>query len=411
MEQYEKEMKYIQNHLDFVRYCIDEQQCIPSIKDWDALFLFMQQQALLGVGFRGLERMKQAGVDVPRNVMLRWYAISEQIKRRNVEMNKRCVELTKMLKKDGFESCILKGQGNARLYQLGVGSEQNEESVALLRQSGDIDVWVRPVEGIGFRVKGEGLSIDERRKVLTQYVRKRFPNTEIRYQHIEFPVFKDVEVEMHFIPTAKNNPVYNHRIQRWAEERMAEQCRHFVVLPNADKTNGIDGKVCVPTIEFNVIYQLSHLMHHFFDEGVGLRQMMDYYYLLRKAKDDAKCKMENVEETLLYLGLYKFAGAVMWVLHEVLGLEEVYMIAPMDEWRGKLLLDEILKGGNFGHYSGLTNHSTGAKYFLKIKRNMRFVHAYPSEALCEPWFRTWHFFWRTSQSEKRYKSSSQYQKQ
>ena len=54
----------------------------------------------------------------------------------------------------------------------------------------------------------------------------------------------------------------------------------------------------------------------------------------------------------------------------------------------------ILKGGNFGQHSGLTRHGMGTKYFLKIKRNMRFVRAYPAEALCEPVFRTWHFFWR-----------------
>ena len=116
---------------------------------------------------------------------------------------------------------------------------------------------------------------------------------------------------------------------------------------------------------------------------------------LGRGEDEGlELRVQSLEFSLSYLGLYKFAGAVMWVLHKVCGLEEAYMIAPMDEWRGKLLLDEILKGGNFGHYSGLTNHSTGTKYFLKIKRNMRFVRAYPSEALCEPLFRTWHFFWR-----------------
>ena len=387
-----------QPYLDFVRYCIDEQQCIPTVTDGHALFLFMQQQALLGVGFRGLERMKKAGVGVPRDVVLKWYAISEQIRRRNVEMNKMCVELTEMLKKDGFESCILKGQGNAVMYP-----------DPYVRMPGDIDVWVKPVDEVG-----------ERRKVVMEYVRKRFPDAMVRYHHVEFPVFEDVEVEVHFVPIAMNNPWYNRRIQHWMGERMGEQCQHFVDLPD-----GV-GKIAVPTTEFNIVYQMSHLMHHFFDEGIGLRQMMDYYYLLRKAKDESeKLKVksekffdensgqksgnlnaghvgseglefrdESLESTLRYLNLFKFAGAVMWVLHEVLGLEEKYMIAPIDEWRGKLLLEEILKGGNFGHYSGLTNHSTGTKYFLKIKRNMRFVHAYPAEALCEPLFRTWHFFWR-----------------
>lgn len=367
-------MEEIKSHLVFLRYCIDPQQCIPIITDWNALFAFMKEQALLGVGFHGIERMKKEGVDVPRNVLLQWYAVSEQIKQRNVLMNKRCVELVEMLKKDGFESCILKGQGNMVLYP---------ESYS--RMSGDIDVFVLPVGNVNFNC---GISIGQRRKVVMEYVRRRFPLAKIRYQHIDYPVYPDVEVEMHFIPTAKNSPIYNRRLQRWVEGRMAEQCHHFVELPDGA------GLVATPTVEFNVIYQLSHLMHHFFDEGIGLRQMMDYYYLLRKTKNGLGFRDENTERTLRYLGLYKFAGAVMWVLHEVFGLEEKFYIVPTDEWRGKLLLEEIIKGGNFGHFSGLTDHSIGTKYFLKIKRNMRFVRAYPAEALCEPVFRTWHFFWR-----------------
>ncbi|MBV3427933.1 hypothetical protein KSW92_00015 [Prevotella copri] len=105
-----------------------------------------------------------------------------------------------------------------------------------------------------------------------------------------------------------------------------------------------------------------------------------------------------VQRELKYLGLWKFAGAVMYVLHEVLGLPEEKMIAPMDEKRGKLLLVEILNGGNFGLYFTMYGHFTqqgmAKKYFLKIWRNMHFVRYYPAEALSETIFRTWHFFWR-----------------
>ena len=105
-----------------------------------------------------------------------------------------------------------------------------------------------------------------------------------------------------------------------------------------------------------------------------------------------------VQRELKYLGLWKFAGAVMYVLKEVLGLAEDKMIVPVDEKRGRLLLAEILDGGNFGRhftkYAGFTHQSMGKKYFLKIWRNMHFVRYYPAEALCEPLFRTWHFFWR-----------------
>ena len=151
------------------------------------------------------------------------------------------------------------------------------------------------------------------------------------------------------------------------------------------------GAIPVPTVKFNIVFQLAHMMHHFFDEGIGLRQMMDYYYVL---KSDGRRQMEDVSETLRYLGLWKFASAVMYVMREVFALELQYMIAPVDERRGKTLLNEILKGGNFGHYSSLDQENAFKKYFQKTWRNMQLVKEYPAEALCEPFFRTWHFFWR-----------------
>jgi len=360
-------------YFDFIRCCIDVQHPIPaSIEkvDWEGLFLFMKQQAIAGMGFRGIERMKGCGVDVPRNVLLKWYALSEKIKARNIHMDRCCAELTKRLDEDGFRSCILKGQGNTLFYPS-----------AYVRSPGDIDIFV---------MKDERMSIQERRREVLNYVRKKFPQTRIRYQHIDFPIFKGVEVEMHFIPTAKNNPVYNFRIQRWVEKQMPRQCANVVELPDGM------GRISVPTNDFNIIYQLSHLMHHFFDEGIGLRQMMDYYYVLQQAERGQQ-DLEALRGTLRHLGLYQFAGAVMYVMREVFGLEEEMLIVPVDVKRGKTLMEEILRGGNFGKYSGLTRHSMGVKYFLKIRRNMRFVREYPAEALCEPVFRTWHFFWRLCQ--------------
>ena len=407
----------VETYIEFLRFCLNPDLPLPdSAKgiDWKEMKVWAEQQAIVGVIYQGMERAGKR-ISVPFHVLMEWVGYAQQIEKRNVKMNKKCVELTEMLKRDGFECCILKGQGNALMYP-----------DPYSRMSGDIDVFVLPGDNLNPNLNPNGNLnanpnpnpnlngnpnyrniVAKRRKVVMDYVKRMFPKTDLRYQHIDYPIYKDVEVEMHFIPTAMNNPVYNRRIQQWVEERMEEQCRHFVDLP------GGVGRIAVPVTEFNVVYQLSHMMHHFFDEGIGLRQVVDYYYLLRKAKEElinlnpnlngnlghAGCGKRSVEgseliETLKYLNLYRFAGSVMWVLHEVLGLDEQYMIAPMDEWRGRLLLEEILKGGNFGKYSGLTDHSMGTKYFLKIRRNMRFVRAYPAEALCEPWFRTWHFFWR-----------------
>ena len=135
-------------------------------------------------------------------------------------------------------------------------------------------------------------------------------------------------------------------------------------------------------------------------EGIGLRQLFDYYFVDVKWHTDLTnlTDLAALQRDLKWLGLWKFAGAVMYVLHEALGLSEENMIVPMDEKRGKLLLSEILNGGNFGQhftkYGYFTQQGMAKKYFLKIWRNMHFVRYYPAEALCEPLFRTWHFFWR-----------------
>ena len=176
-----------------------------------------------------------------------------------------------------------------------------------------------------------------------------------------------VSVELHFFPCIMNNPVYHHRLQKWFKRNVDLQCSNVVNLPDEA------GEIAVPTIAFNVIYQLCHLYHHFFDEGMGMRQMIDYYFVLVKDEEQGTKGQKALAHDLRYLGLWKFAGAVMYVLHEVLGLPEDKMICPMDQKRGELLLSEIMDGGNFGKH---------------------YVRYYPAEALSEPIFRTWHFFWR-----------------
>ena len=96
-----------------------------------------------------------------------------------------------------------------------------------------------------------------------------------------------------------------------------------------------------------------------------------------------------LQRDLKWLRLWKFAGAVIYVLF---GLEEDMMIAPMNEKEGSFLLDEIIRGGNFGLYDDRLGDKTGEgkmyRYFRMSLRNIRFVKHYLCEALCEPLFRT-----------------------
>ena len=420
--------------------------------DWQELYSFASKQALLGLCFDGIERLGKEYPDelkrnpIGRELLMNWMGKAQQIRRQNMKVNVVAGKLFSMLREDGMRCCVLKGQGNALMYP-------NSYS----RTPGDIDVW-----------------IDASRERIMEYAQKKFElGDDIRLQHLETSL-DGVPVELHFFPCSMNNPIYHTRLQKWFRRNADLQCSHIVGLPDGA------GDIAIPTTAFNVIYQLTHLYHHFFDEGIGMRQIIDYYYVVcdfykvyqnsskthpssltlkggststpspssseggdvtalrcsepLRSKDGGPSKvspgcagwdrldgsgdmtsdasassasttdssastaLDVVQSDLKHLGFWKFAGAVMYVLHETLGLSEEKMIAPMDEKRGKLLLAEILNGGNFGQhftkYGHFTQQGMAKKYFLKIWRNMHFVRYYPAEALSEPIFRTWHFFWR-----------------
>ena len=436
----------------FLKYCLGYKRNMSRMiagMDWQELYSFASKQALLGLSFEGIERLgKEYPEELKRNpigreLLMTWMGKAQQIRRQNMKVNAVASKLYSMLREDGLRCCILKGQGNALIYPN-----------AYSRNPGDIDVWV-----------------NASRERIMEYAQKKFElGDDIRLQHLETSL-DGVPVELHFFPCSMNNPIYHARLQKWFRRNADLQCSHIVGLPDGA------GDIAIPTTAFNVVYQLTHLYHHFFDEGIGMRQIIDYYYVVcdfykvyqnsskitpslftikegstshpdpltlrgeggnrptrcsepLRSKDGGPSKvspdcagwdrlsiegdnsagsttvvtsyastaLDVAQRELKYLGLWKFAGAVMYVLKEVLGLSEDKMIVPVDEKRGRLLLAEILDGGNFGRhfskYGGFTHQSMGKKYFLKIWRNMHFVRYYPAEALCEPLFRTWHFFWR-----------------
>lgn len=341
--------------------------------DWNDFLEFAKRQTLLGVVFEGVQRLPKE-VAPSRDLLLGWFAHSQQIAKRNQVLNKASVFIYNKVCSEGENCCILKGQGNALLYP-------NPSS----RTPGDVDVWI-------------DASRERIRELAASITREVGRVEEESYNHIVLSV-KGVTMELHSTPAILSSPIYNKRLQHWLSQEAAEQCTHQVEFPRQM------GAIAVPTRSFNIIYQLLHLYHHFFYEGVGLRQILDYYFVMKSGKSGVTDSVA-LQKMLNKLGLWKFAGAVMFVLHMVLGLEEKDMIAPMDERRGRLLLDEILLGGNFGKYDerhawgrdkadadGFKHGALGHN-LLRLYRDARLLRYYPSEALSEPFFRIWHFFWR-----------------
>ena len=466
--------------------------------DWDACYQFAKRQTLAGVLFDGIQRLPKE-LAPARPLLLRWLSDSESIRRRNMRMDRASAYIYNKVCAAGFRCCILKGQGNALLYP-------HPSS----RTPGDVDVWVvanrEELRHIALSLtEGDGSSLQE------------------SLNHIGLTVH-GVSVELHSTPALLNSPLYNSRLQRWLKRNADLQCSNRIALPNNA------GEVAVPTLSFNIIYQLCHLFHHCFYEGVGLRQIVDYYLVLKNTdfsgntngvsvntdcfsvntdcdgfllntdftdntdriggnaesdgsllntdftdntdriggnaesdgsllntvftdntdridgntdcdggllntdftdntdriggnaesdgslmntdytdftdsssgglgEVDSGGALVALQEELKWLGLWKFAGAVMYVLREVMGLDEKRMICAPDERRGRLLLEEIMAGGNFGHYDERNHFGQGALWhnIQRFRRDWRMLRFYPSEALSEPLFRVCHFLWRWKQ--------------
>ena len=449
VQKYSFMLKQQKIFFDFLRFCIGSAKEIPgSLKkvDWKELYAIAKKQCLVGVLFDGIKKLPAEHVGIEKELLLQWMAESQMLEKANVRLNDAAIQVSEWFRKKGFRTCILKGQGNALLYP-------NPYS----RTSGDIDIWV---EGGDKRV--------------ISFVRSISPHEKACYHHIEFPSYKGVEVEVHYRPSFLLCFLHNRKLQKYYERVKEEQFSHRVML-------GEQGEIAIPIMEFNLIFQLTHIYAHLMNEGIGLRQLVDYYYVLcdfykvyqnfskthpsslilkggstafpkplspqgtgnvtapprrseplrskvggpkRSSPDSAgwdrrdaigdmtsatastdssataarssSTAIDRVQKELKELGLWKFAGGIMYIMQEVFGMPASRLIVPPNEKYGKFVLNEVLEAGNFGRHDARNRfgRSQLGHNLQRVYRDIRLVRYFPAEALCEPLFRTWHFFWR-----------------
>ena len=436
-------MKTLDMFFSLIRVWIGQQTklpFVPSDNEWKHVLSLLQKHALQGVGFVAIQKLPREQWP-PSDVTLTLTAYATQIKAKNVELNEECHEVVRRINHDGIEAVVIKGQSNWEHYP---------EGLREYRCAGDIDLWTKQTNDSGTPIavqQGDSVEYEYYKGVrgIIEYARLqcrlRGDKSQFKplYYHVGYHTDKGTEVEMHYRPSFLCSPIRNMRMQRWFKEQFD------VCLKNRCQ---LGFPVLTPSV--NVVYQLVHLYRHVFEGGIGLRQLMDYYFALRVWHDDVmECKdlqtqgmwseglgspvmsAQEVMAVIRSFGMGKFAGAVMWVLNEVFENEETtfggrresqcrmkkqrsaaegksneecseadipWMICEPNEKEGKKLLAEIMQGGNFGQYDtrdatlkkgGMVKHG-----IWKLKRVMRLVRSYPEEALWEPVFRVYHLGWR-----------------
>lgn len=336
---------------------------LPQADEWGELYKMVKKQALVGVCFAALQKLRANAdegftrIGISKTLYMTWMGMTFMIQRKNEAVNQQCSELQTKLSVCGIKNCLLKGQGVGQLYA---------EDLRGLRQSGDIDLWIdgAPEDTIA-RLKGIGIELSN-----------------INIKHADAKVFEDTKLEIHFVPSWFYNPVTSKHFKSWIKEQTEEQMAHEH-----------DGLI-TPTVEFNVVYLLLHIYRHLLDEGVGMRQLMDYFFVLKALPLSQK---DACYDTICKFGMKRIASAVMWVIQEVFGIDQKHLLCEPDSHEGALILNEVMMAGNFGHHDKRIGHEHRGAFcrgWMNFCRNMRFVTRYPKEVLCAPFWKLWHWGWR-----------------
>ena len=316
----------------------------PKDGEWNNLFVESRRQGMEGVLLNGIEHLPDE-IRPPKDLLLQWIGLAQMIESTHSLHEKRASELTKRFQDGGFESCVLKGIGTAQLYPR-----------STMRLCGDIDLWV-----------------NGRRKDVVRWLNTQCKLDSPVWHHEVTHFYNDVETEIHIFPTWLYNPLQNYRLQRFFEQKK----KTIMVVCH----NGYNK----PTVDFEVVFSLVHSFHHFLEEGVGLRHVVDYFYILKSLP---AYKKEGVVKELKRFCLLKLASAMMWILQQVCGMSSDYLICEPNEKEGRFLLDEIMRGGNFGHYRNDKRKRN------TVARMLTLLPHYPSEVLwVVPW-KFWHKVWR-----------------
>lgn len=365
---------------------------ILTTDEWHRLYEACMRQSLMGVGFVAMQHLPEEQWPA-RGQVLTWAAVANKIKQHNVLANSECVTLCRQLKADGFECCILKGQSNLAYYP---------ELLSGYRLPGDIDILIRSS-------RADRTNIRKCVDYCIQQARiSGGTQPRVYYHHADFDWHGKIDVEAHYRATWLNSPFTNMRLQRWLADD-----NQWAVRPLMTG----EGEIYVPSTEFDAVYQLLHIYKHLFESGIGLRQVMDYYFVLlalKRESSDAPAAQEKAMLLLRRFGMKRFAGAMMWVLatvfedgknddiidkQRVVENRKPWMLCEPDEKEGRFLLKEIMMAGNFGKYDARLSQpkSQSGRAYEKMRRNTWFITHYPDEVVCKPLFMVYHLVWRKLQ--------------
>ena len=325
-------------------------------KEWEGAYNLAEEQTITGVLLEALEIIQEESPELmpSKMLLLQWIGIGQMVETETKQLEEAANAVVIYFHENGFPCWILKGGAVSRYYPQ-----------PLRRSSGDIDVWL---DGGRKKIYDFARAFDKDGKLYG-----------VNYHHIHFHLLEDVHVEVHIWPSFLSSPLRNHRLHQFCN----------LHKPTMEAS--------MPSLAFDRVFILLHCFRHFCGSGVGFRQVMDYFYVLRQGFTEEERR--NSEKWIRKLGMGRFAEGMMWVLREVFGLEERYIVVEPNEKEGRFILNEIMLTGNMGHSDKRlwgSKETALSRFTHNLKRDFYMAGHYPHEAIWQPFFSMWLYLWRIS---------------
>ena len=305
-----------------------------SPEEWQTLFDDAQRQGIIGIVWDAAKKLP-----MPAQLRIEWNLVVQYMEQRNDVLDLTCRKSVHNFALDNIRTCILKGQALGQLYPL-----------PHHRQPGDVDIWV---EG------GEDVVVAYEKKYFRQPV-------EHSWYHSALTLRNGVELELHYVPGHSNNRAFDALLQEF-----------FV----ANAPWGEDGSdLFRPTsspeaetrwVRFNSVYLVSHIITHMRAEGIGFKQVLDLYWLMRRYDSPLADVSPDIMKHIM--PLYR---ALAWVF-ELIGMPADRLWVKPSKHLGRLLLHEMLSTGVVSVDEIVNGKYSKSKFRKFVHRTLRSIRISP----------------------------------
>ena len=282
--------------------------------DFNEVYRLAEEQSIVGLVAAGIEHVKD--VKVPQELALTFVNDALRLEQQNMAMNSFVAKLIENLREADVYAILVKGQGIAQCYER-----------PLWRSCGDVDLL---------------LSEPNYEKAKTYLLPLATSVEEDKDRKHLGLMMEGWVVELHgtlhsclskrmdsIIDVVQSDVFYYGNVRSWQNGNTQ------VFLPSADN---------------DIIFVFTHILQHFFVEGIGLRQILDWCRLLWTYKDSLNKKV--LETRVKKAGLMSEWRAFASFAVINLGFpNEVMPLHKADKkWKRKSqkVTDYILKTGSFG---------------------------------------------------------------